>query len=81
MRKAGRCWPSRAPYNGNLALVLIRPKSDDIDKRAYLVGLTMAAATRAVELAPETPQHDVRSRMPSLFPASLSSYEWRLNEP
>ena len=29
------------------------PEADSIDKRAYLVDLTMAAATRAVELAPE----------------------------
>ncbi|HKM82822.1 MAG TPA: hypothetical protein VJY15_17905 [Candidatus Acidoferrum sp.] len=37
------------------AVGLDPPEADDIDKRAYLVGLTMAAATRAVELAPEDP--------------------------
>ena len=35
------------------AVGLDPPEADDIDKRAYLVGLTMSAATRAVELAPE----------------------------
>ncbi len=29
------------------------PEADELDKRAYLAGLIMAAATRAVELAPE----------------------------
>src|SRR5260370_35970558 len=31
------------------------PESDDLDKRAHLVGLGMQAASRAVQLAPQDP--------------------------
>jgi len=49
-------WAMLAAIRGTqrqFAVGLDPPEADDIDKRAYLANLEMAAASRAVELAPE----------------------------